>query len=79
MEILKDIQHVNIVKMHKIFYTHGKYQSDIIMNIIMDYIPMTINDVMNSFKKLKQPVYPLLVKLYAYQLLKALSYFHFKG
>lgn len=58
------------------FLTHGKFQSDIILNFIMDYIPLTITDVINSFKRLKQPVFALLVKLYAFQLIKGLSYLH---
>ena len=65
-EVFKDIHNMNIITMHNMYYTSGKYQSDIIMNLVFDYVPMTICDVMNHFKELKQPMYSLLVKLYAF-------------
>lgn len=52
-EVFKEIQHINVIRLHNMYYTSGKYQSDIIMNLVMDYIPMTIKDVIGSFKKLK--------------------------
>ena len=78
-EVFKEIDHMNVVKMHNMYYQSGKFKSDIIMNIVMDFIPMTISDVMSHFKKLKQPMYSLLVKLYSFQLLKGLNYLHSVG
>jgi len=45
----------------------------------MDYIPDTLYRVMKNFLKMKQMVPPILVKLYAYQLVRALAYIHAVG
>jgi glycogen synthase kinase 3 beta len=45
----------------------------------MDYIPDTLYRVMKNFLKMKQMVPPLLVKIYAYQLVRALAYIHAVG
>ena len=49
------------------------------LNVVMDYIPDTLYRVMKNFLKMKQMVPPLLVKLYAYQLVRALAYIHAVG
>ena len=40
----------------------------------MEYIPETVYRVLKHYNKMKQPVPILLVKLYAYQTFRALSY-----
>ena len=45
----------------------------------MDYIPETVYRVLKHYNKMKQPVPPLLVKLYAYQAFRALAYIHSMG
>jgi glycogen synthase kinase 3 beta len=45
----------------------------------MDYIPETIYKVMKYYLKMKQMVPHLLVKLYAYQLMRAIAYIHALG
>lgn len=42
----------------------------------MDYIPTNVYRIQHGFKKLEQQVHPLLVKLYSYQLMRALNYIH---
>jgi len=42
----------------------------------MDYIPTNVYRIQKGFQKLGQQVHPLLVKVYAYQLLRALNYIH---
>jgi serine/threonine protein kinase len=45
----------------------------------MDFVPGTITRVQKEFEKLEQKIHPLLIKLYAYQLIRALNYLHLKG
>ena len=49
------------------------------LNIVMDYIPETVYRVMKHYVKMKQSVPILLVKLYAYQMFRALAYIHALG
>ena len=45
----------------------------------MDFIPLTVYRINYQFNKLEQPVHPILLKLYAYQLLRGLVYIHREG
>ena len=45
----------------------------------MDYIPETIYKVMKHYTRQKQMVPNILVKLYAYQLCRAIAYIHALG
>jgi glycogen synthase kinase 3 beta len=45
----------------------------------MDYIPETIYKIMKYYLKMKQMVPNLLIKLYAYQLMRSIAYIHALG
>lgn len=47
--------------------------------MVMDFIPETVYKVMKNYLKMKQMVPPLVVKLYAYQLMRAIAYIHSIG
>lgn len=52
--------------MRQSFYTNGDKPDEVYLNVVMDYIPDTLNRVMKTYMKMKQMVPPLLVKLYSY-------------
>jgi glycogen synthase kinase 3 beta len=45
----------------------------------MDYIPDTAYRVMKQYLKINKGVPPIVVKLYAYQLMRSIAYIHAKG
>ena len=49
------------------------------MNLVMDYVPETVFRVCNHYKKMKQQIPLILVKLYSYQAFRALAYIHAVG
>lgn len=61
------------------FYTNGDGPDEVYLNVVMEYIPETVYRVMKNFIKSKQMVPPILVKMYAYQLLRSIAYIHAKG
>ena len=65
--------------MRQSFYTNGDKPDEVYLNVVMDYIPETLNKVMKTYLKMKQMVPPLLVKLYSYQLMRSLAYIHSLG
>ena len=65
--------------MRQSFYTNGDKPEEVYLNVVMDYIPETLNKVMKTYLKMKQMVPPLLVKLYSYQLMRSLAYIHALG
>ena len=73
------MDHPNVIKLLHAFFTSGERPEDSILNMVMDFIPLTVYRVNFQFKKLNQPVHPILLKLYSYQLLRGLAYIHGEG
>lgn len=65
--------------MRQHFYTNGDKKDEVYLNVVMDYVPDTLYRVMKQYMKMKSMVPPLLVKLYAYQLMRSIAYIHAVG
>lgn len=76
---MRELFHPNVITLKHAFYTQGDKKDEIYLNVVMDYIPETVYRVLKHYNKMKQPVPVLLVKLYAYQSLRALAYIHALG
>ena len=61
------------------FYTNGDQNDEVYLNVVMEHIPDTLYKVMKNYMKQKQNVPDLYVKMYAYQLLRAIAYIHSMG
>lgn len=79
LQIMKDLQHPNIVGLKHAFYSQGDNPEETFLNIVMDYVPDTVHKVMKAYTRQKQVPPPLLAKLYTYQLLRALAQMHAVG
>lgn len=76
---MKELFHPNVITMKHAFYTSGDKQDEVYLNVVMDYIPETVYRIMRHYVKMKQSVPILLVKMYAYQMFRALAYIHSLG
>ena len=79
LQIMKELTHPNVIRLQHAFYTQGDKQDEIYLNVVMDYVPETVYRVLKHYNKMKQQVPIILVKLYAYQTFRALSYIHALG
>jgi serine/threonine protein kinase len=79
LQIMKELFHPNVITMKHAFYTSGDKTDEVYLNVVMDYVPETVYRVMRHYVKMKQSVPILLVKLYAYQMFRALAYIHSLG
>lgn len=79
LQILKELNHPNLVKTRHSFYTTGDKKDDIYLNVVMDYVPETLSRIIRQYNKSKTQMPMLLVKIYAYQMLRALHYIHTLG
>ena len=70
-EILKQLHHVNVLKMKEAFFTQDGQQE--FLNVIMDYFPDTVYSVIKNYNRKRVMPDPLL-KIYAYQLFRSLLY-----
>lgn len=79
LQILKELDHPNVVKLRNYFYTQGDKPDDVYLNCVMDFIPETLSRLIRSYYKQKTLVPALQLKLYSYQMLKSLAYIHALG
>jgi len=79
LAIMKELTHPNIVPLRNAFYTKGDKPEEIYLNLVMDYIPETSYRLLKHYIKQKQQTPLVHIKLYIYQLCRALNYLHIKG
>eukprot|EP00026_Physarum_polycephalum_P002215 Phypoly_transcript_02220.p1 GENE.Phypoly_transcript_02220~~Phypoly_transcript_02220.p1 ORF type:complete len:914 (+),score=218.36 Phypoly_transcript_02220:93-2834(+) len=77
LQIMKTLNHPNIVALRNSFYTSE--QKNTFLNIVLDYIPETLHRVARQFVKSKTPMPLLTIKLYIFQLCRAIAYLHAQG
>ncbi|CRG99805.1 glycogen synthase kinase 3, putative [Plasmodium relictum] len=78
--IMKNLNHVNIIYLKDYYYTESikKNEKNIFLNVVMEYIPQTVHKYMKYYSRSNQSIPIFLVKLYSYQLCRALAYLHSK-
>ncbi|CAK9304080.1 unnamed protein product [Gordionus sp. m RMFG-2023] len=79
LQIMKELNHCNIVKLRYYFYCTGEKKDDIFLNLVLEYVPETVYRIARHYSKSKLMLPLLYVKVYLYQLFRALAYIHCKG
>jgi serine/threonine protein kinase len=79
LQIMKELNHPNVISLKHAFYTTGDKPDELYLNVVMDFINETVYRVMKHYNRMRQPVPILLVKLYAYQIMRSLAYIHAVG
>lgn len=79
LQIMKMLNHINIVQLKNSFYTNGPKNDEVFLNLVLEYVPETVYRVSRQYAKLKQPMPLIHVKLYIFQLCRALGYIHSLG
>ncbi|BAM81568.1 shaggy protein kinase [Cyanidioschyzon merolae strain 10D] len=76
LQIMRMLSHPNIVELKHCFFSSGEKTGEVCLNLVLEYIPETVYRISRHYSKLRQPMPLLYVRLYAYQLLRALAYIH---
>ena len=80
LSILKELKHVNCCYLYDYFYTTASDNPDEeYLNLIMEYMPETLYKELKTYSKAKKNMPVLLIKLYAYQIIRGLAYMHALG
>lgn len=79
LQIMKELKHPNVVQLKHAFYTSGDKPDELFLNVVMEFVSETVYRVMKHYNKLKQTVPGIYVKLYTYQMCRALTYIHANG
>ena len=74
--ITKELNHPNVVKLSHAFYTTGENESEIYLNLVLNYVPDNLNRIVRNYIKSSTEFPMFLIKLYAFQMARALAYLH---
>ena len=76
---MRELYHPNTVSLKQAFYSRGDNGKGMYLNIVMEYVPETVGRILKHYNTLDKKMPMLLIKLYSYQLLRALAYIHSLG
>jgi len=79
LQIMRKLEHSNIVKLKYFFYSSGEKKDEVYLNLVLEYVPETVYRVARHYSKNKQTIPILYIKLYMYQLFRSLAYIHSQG
>jgi len=79
MRLLAQHPHPYIVLLKHHFISKGSKEGDVYLNLVLDYIPETIHSVVKHYNRMHELVPIFSVKLYMYQLSRALAHIHGLG
>lgn len=68
------MDHPNIVKLRHAFYTTEDSADQVYLNLVMEFLPETLSKTIRYHRKSKQPFPPLQIKVYSYQMFRALAF-----
>jgi len=79
LDILRALgPHPNLIGLIRSFYTSGEKADELYLNLVMEYMPETVYRVMRFYQKMqpRQAIPTLYIKLYLYQVCRALAHMH---
>nr|XP_033327873.1 glycogen synthase kinase-3 beta-like isoform X4 [Megalopta genalis] len=92
LQIMRRLEHCNIVKLKYFFYSSGDKnilnatnpvfhvdKDEVYLNLVLEYIPETVYKVARHYSKSKLTIPISFIKLYMYQLFRSLAYIHSLG
>lgn len=79
LQIMRKLEHQNIVKLKYFFYSAGDKKDELFLNLVLEYVPETVYRVARHYSKSKQTIPIIYIKLYMYQLFRSLAYIHSQG
>jgi len=79
LQIMKLVNHPNIVGVRDCFYSRGNRGRDVYLNLVMEYIPETVYQTIRAHARKRQTIPYLLSKIYSYQICRAIAYCHSIG
>jgi len=77
-QLVKD-PHTNVVALRHCFYSQGEKAEDLYLNLVLEFVPETVYSISRRHHKHNIPLPLLYVKLYLYQLSRALAHIHAIG
>lgn len=79
LSIMKELHHINIIKLVGYYYSPGKKQDDVFLNCVMEYMPSTLSDVLLKNAQHYKQFDITELKVLSFQMLKAIGYLRSMG
>ena len=79
LEILRKLEHCNVIKLQHFFDSSGEENSGVYTNLVLDCYPINLHELAEHYKEQGKPIASFNIKLFVYQLLRALAYIHSCG
>jgi len=79
LKIMQMVNHPNVVTVMDCFFSQGTRSRDLYLNIVMEYIPETVYQTIRSHARASQCIPFPYIKVYAYQICRAVAYVHSLG
>lgn len=77
LQIMRKLDHCNVVKLKYFFHTMGdRGSSEVYLHLVLEFIPETLYKIARTHSRTRQNLPIILVKLYMYQLFRSLNYIH---
>lgn len=78
LQIMKAVDHPNIVKLKHCFFSHTD-KDETFLHLVLEYVPDTVYRISKHYAKNNQRMPNIFVKLYVYQMCRALAHIHRVG
>eukprot|EP00891_Asterochloris_glomerata_P006344 jgi/Astpho2/6344/Aster-06009 len=78
LQIMKMMDHCNVVQLKHCFYSTTE-KDEVFLNLVLEFVPETVYRISKHYSKNSQRMPTLFVKLYVYQMCRALSHIHGLG
>ncbi|KAI8561707.1 hypothetical protein RHMOL_Rhmol04G0361500 [Rhododendron molle] len=75
LQTMRLLDHPNVVALKHCFFSTTE-KDELYLNLVLEYVPETVHRVIKHYNKLTQRMPLIYVKLYTYQIFRALSYIH---
>ncbi|KAE8007919.1 hypothetical protein FH972_004476 [Carpinus fangiana] len=75
LQIMQMLDHPNIVALKHYFYSTTD-KEELYLNLVLEFVPETVNRIARNYSRISQRMPLIYVKLYTYQICRALAYIH---
>ncbi|XP_030451701.1 shaggy-related protein kinase alpha-like [Syzygium oleosum] len=75
LQTMRLLDHPNVVSLKHCFFSTTE-KEELYLNLVLEYVPETVHRVIKHYNKMNQRMPLIYVKLYFYQICRALAYIH---
>ncbi|CAL4928322.1 unnamed protein product [Urochloa decumbens] len=75
LQIMHMLDHPNIIGLKHYFFSTTE-RDELYLNLVLEFVPETVNRIARQYNRMNQQMPLIYVKLYTYQICRALAYIH---